>query len=41
MAFDEYQPDGEMTGKINLEYYEVEGDYTFKEEQDLDWVSLP
>ena len=30
MAFEEYQPDGEMTGKIDLEYYEVEGDYTFK-----------
>ena len=30
MAFEEYQADGEMTGKIDLEYYEVEGDYTFK-----------
>ena len=30
MAFEEYQPDGEMTGKIDLEYYEVESDYTFK-----------
>lgn len=30
MAFKEYQPDGEMTGKIDLEFYEVEGDYTFK-----------
>jgi len=30
IAFTEYQPDGEITGKIDLEYYEVEGDYTFK-----------
>ena len=30
VAFTEYQPDGEITGKIDFEYYEVEGDYTFK-----------
>ena len=30
-GFEEYQPDGEMTGKMDLQYYEVEGDYQFKE----------
>ena len=29
-GFEEYQPDGEMTGKMDIQYYEVEGDYTFK-----------
>ena len=29
-GFKEYQPDGEMTGKMDIQYYEVEGDYTFK-----------
>lgn len=30
LAFEEYQPDGVNTGKIDISYYEVEGDYTFK-----------
>ena len=29
-GFEEYQPDGEMTGKMDIQYYEVEGDYQFK-----------
>ena len=29
-GFKEYQPDGEMTGKMDIQYYEVEGDYQFK-----------
>ena len=29
-GLDEYQPDGEMTGKMDVQYYEVEGDYQFK-----------
>lgn len=29
-VFEEYQPNGEMTGKMDIQYYEVEGDYQFK-----------
>ena len=29
-GLEEYQPDGEMTGKMDVQYYEVEGDYQFK-----------
>ena len=29
-GFEEYQPNGEMTGKMDIQYYEVEGDYQFK-----------
>ena len=29
-GLEEYQPDGEMTGKMDIQYYEVEGDYQFK-----------
>ena len=29
-GFTEYQPDGEITGKMDIQYYEVEGDYQFK-----------
>lgn len=29
-GFEEYQPNGEMTGKMDFQYYEVEGDYQFK-----------
>ena len=29
-GFKEYQPNGEMTGKMDIQYYEVESDYTFK-----------
>lgn len=29
LRFEEYQPDGSISGRFNVMYYEVEGDYTF------------